>query len=505
MKKESKSQMAARLRAGKERRERAAEGAEEELPMREFGMVAIDSITGCCPNIRSYRGTDITPAIDPRLPELAESIKKHGVIEPIVVQQNGDDDPDYPDEAEYCLVAGFRRLAASRLAGRDTVPACIYKGWLSDKQVVEIQISENIHRSDLRPTEEAAIYAQMAESMGRTREQIAERVGKSVKHVSRYMKLLTLPEEVRGKIDSGEMSLAKAGTLLSLTKANIESFFENHYDYLLNLNYTAKEFETEVHRRFFRELSGKIGFDVGVNYSRRNPSTHVHEDYPPCASCPHRGQLELFEEYVTDTICPNAECFDGKKRIAEEKRWKEKERAEKKRAKEIERARAAGEEVEETAAERKARLREESYDAQRAKWDAEREERDRKESEETFAAADPLVAKKFEIGFSGPDYFAATNEDALEMYGDAHNGKLNELYKKYVGKDLAELKSSGSIEEVFKAVTIYHIYYSVNAEDEKEIKVWLGLEAPDPDEDEDEDGGDSEYVTEDDALDMEDE
>jgi len=488
----------AAAKAAKEKEEEEEEEEEEvefssgdlRLPEREFGMVEIDSIIHAAPNVRAYKGTDITPEIDPGLPELAESIRKQGVIEPVVVQYMDPDKrlDDIPVENAYCLIAGFRRLAASKLAKRTTIPACVYKGELTPEQIVEIQITENIHRCDLRPLEEAKIYEVMAD-MGRTHEKVAARVGKSAKHVSRYLRLLTLPEDVRAAINGGDISLAKANVLLSLSKQNLDSVLE-HYDYLLEGNYTAKEFETEVHRRFYRELNGKIGFDIDKTYKRTLAG--VKEEYPPCAACPHRGQLELFEEYITDATCPNVGCFETKKQLALTSEILAKSKA----AKEREKARARGEDVPETAEERKDRERREKYEAKQeaesAKWRAERKKEAEIEAKRGFERADPLINRKFKLGFSGRDYFTVHGEDELSMYEDVHTEMLNVLCKSYIGKDIDGLKSSGSIEEVFQAAVIKCIYVCEKNYDDEDgeddaVKLLLGMEVEKDEEEEEED------------------
>jgi len=484
---------AKKAKAMEKEKEEAVSSVEERLPDRQFGMVEIDAIIHAVPNIRAYKGTDITPEIDPGLPELAESIRKQGVIEPVVVQYLNPDkrQDDEPVEDAYMLIAGFRRLAASKMAERATIPACIYMEELTDGQIAEIQITENIHRCDLKPTEEAAIYKVMTKSMGRTHEEVAARVGKSVKHVSRYLRLLTLPEDVQAAIDGGAMSLAKASVLLSLSKRNFDAVLER-YDYLLSDNYNAKEFEEEVHRLFYRELNGKIGFDIDKTYKRTLAG--AKEEYPPCAACPHRGQLELFEEYISGDRCPNAWCFETKKQLA----LTSATLAESKAAKEREKARARGEDVPETAEERKERERREKYEAKQeaesAKWRAEREKRIKIEAENGFKRADPLIFRKFELGFSGRDYFAVRGENELSSYEDAHTKMLNSLYKSYIGKDIAGLKSSGSIEEVFQAAVIKCIYVSVKNDEEgddldDDVKMLLGMEVEKEEDEEEEDDG----------------
>jgi ParB/RepB/Spo0J family partition protein len=451
---------------------RPAKLPKPELPHRDYGMIPVANITTPIPNIRRYSGADITPAIDARLSDLAESIRLHGVIEPLVVQQAFDD----VAIDRYVLIAGFRRLAASRLAKQERVPACIYRGELSPAQITEIQITENIQRSDLAPTEEAAIYRHMSVA-GQTQEEIAARVGKSVRHVSRYLKLLSLPEELQVKIDTGEVTMAKAQVLLSLSKINIQAFLDGN-TYLLSSSYSTSEFVSQLKRRYFRELSGEIGFDIDVEYAV--PYRVPKEKLPPCSACPHRGQLELFEEFVTDSSCPNAECFDRKSEAARIKREEEEE--------------------EEEEEEDKARSDDGESDAARLKRNAEREEHWKRRNEELAAErrkdaekardlAVPLIERKFDIGFTAADVFFLANEEAPlweeGRWSEAHFGEFNKLCRKYIGQGVesfakgfgvAAIKEKGSITHAVQAWAICYIYECAYNDYLDDVKQWLGLE-----------------------------
>lgn len=143
------------------------------------------------------------------LEELAASIREHGIIQPLIVR------PD-PTRAEgYQVVAGERRWRAAQLAGLDTLPVVVKE--LSDREVLELAIIENIQRADLNPVEEAAGFFQLVEKFSYSQEQLARTVGKSRSHVSNAMRLLNLPEPVREMVRRGELSAGHARALLNVT------------------------------------------------------------------------------------------------------------------------------------------------------------------------------------------------------------------------------------------------------------------------------------------------
>lgn len=142
---------------------------------------------------------------DALLAELAESIRQHGVLQPVLVRRRG---------GEYELVAGERRVRAARAAGLTAVPALV-RDW-DDRTVMEVALVENLQRRDLNPMEEAEAFRRLIEEFGWTQEQAADRVGKSRSHVANYLRLLQLNPEVRDLVAQGRLSMAHAKVLLSV-------------------------------------------------------------------------------------------------------------------------------------------------------------------------------------------------------------------------------------------------------------------------------------------------
>jgi ParB family chromosome partitioning protein len=145
------------------------------------------------------------------LVELAASIREHGVIQPLIVTQAGD---------EYQLIAGERRWRAAQLAGLTTVPAIIKE--TTPQQMLELALVENVQRADLNPLEEASAYRQLMDEFGLTQEEVAERVGKSRTAVANTVRLLRLPDDVKEALATGRISEGHARALLSLPTARLQ-------------------------------------------------------------------------------------------------------------------------------------------------------------------------------------------------------------------------------------------------------------------------------------------
>ena len=139
------------------------------------------------------------------LNELAQSIKENGVFQPILIRKS---------LKGYELVAGERRLRASKLAGNKTIPAIVVD--FDDRQMMEISLLENIQRKDLTPIEQANAYNQLINKLNYTQDELAKRIGKSRANVTNMLRLLNLPDEVKKYINSGKLSYGQARTLLSL-------------------------------------------------------------------------------------------------------------------------------------------------------------------------------------------------------------------------------------------------------------------------------------------------
>lgn len=140
-----------------------------------------------------------------QLQELADSIKEHGIITPVIVVM---------EDGKYVLIAGERRLRASKLIGLEVIPAIIRD--YTEAQMMEIALLENIQREDLTPIEVAFSYKSMIDKLGLTQEQLAKRVGKSRSHVTNMLGLIALPEVVQQMVNSGVISMGHARVLSKL-------------------------------------------------------------------------------------------------------------------------------------------------------------------------------------------------------------------------------------------------------------------------------------------------
>lgn len=145
------------------------------------------------------------------LDELASSIAEKGVLQPLLVR------PDPSHAGRYEIIAGERRWRASQLAQVHDVPVHIVE--LSDAEVLEVALIENLQRQDLSPVEEARGYRKLLDEFGHTQERVAEVVGKSRTHVANLIRLLSLPEAVQVLLDSGEISVGQARPLIGLDEA----------------------------------------------------------------------------------------------------------------------------------------------------------------------------------------------------------------------------------------------------------------------------------------------
>jgi ParB family chromosome partitioning protein len=148
----------------------------------------------------------------PELDELADSIREHGVIQPILVRPL--DDP----AGNYEIIAGERRWRAAQQAGLRQIPVLVRD--LSPSEVMEVALIENLQRADLNALEEARAYRLMAERFGRTADEVARVVGKSRSHVANTLRLLRLPADVQGHLEAGRLTAGHARALLDLDDAD---------------------------------------------------------------------------------------------------------------------------------------------------------------------------------------------------------------------------------------------------------------------------------------------
>lgn len=140
------------------------------------------------------------------LAQLAESIREHGVLQPLLVKPQ--------TSGSYLLVAGERRWRAARMAGLTDVPVIIRD--LSEQETMEIALIENLQREDLNPVEEALGYKELMDAFGFTQDQVAKRVGKSRSAVANALRLTGLPDEVLPMLENGSLSAGHARAILAL-------------------------------------------------------------------------------------------------------------------------------------------------------------------------------------------------------------------------------------------------------------------------------------------------
>ena len=149
---------------------------------------------------------------DDELASLSQSIKEHGVLQPIILRRKGD--------GMYELIAGERRLRASTLAGLSTIPALVRNS--NDEKALALALVENIQRQNLNPMEEAKAYSRLIGEFGLTQELVASSVGKDRSSIANILRLLMLPKEVQQFIESGTLSLGHAKVLAGISSASTQ-------------------------------------------------------------------------------------------------------------------------------------------------------------------------------------------------------------------------------------------------------------------------------------------
>ena len=208
-----------------------------------------------------------------KLNELADSIKEHGVFQPIIVKKS---------IKGYEIIAGERRVKASQIAGKETIPAIIRD--FSDEAMMEIALLENLQRENLNSIEEANAYKKLLDTLNLTQEELAKRLGKSRSHITNMLGLLNLPEEVKGLINEDKISMSHARVLSKIEdKEKIDEFVS----LILNENISVRQIEElarnenvekthKVNRKSYDneysyledELSDKLGTRVKIKKNK---------------------------------------------------------------------------------------------------------------------------------------------------------------------------------------------------------------------------------------------
>ncbi|WP_164215685.1 ParB/RepB/Spo0J family partition protein [Virgibacillus sp. YIM 98842] len=176
-----------------------------DIEEHDDAMIKEIPISECRPNPYQPRKTFHADAIE----ELKESILEYGVIQPIIVRKS---------IKGYEIVVGERRYRAAKEAGLDTIPAVEKE--LTDANMMELALLENLQREDLTPIEEAHAYANLMKELEITQEELSRRLGKSRSHIANIVRLLTLPEQVIAYINNGELSMGHGRALIGIKDKN---------------------------------------------------------------------------------------------------------------------------------------------------------------------------------------------------------------------------------------------------------------------------------------------
>ena len=183
------------------------------------------------------------------LKELAESIKEHGVFQPIIAKKS---------IKGYEIIAGERRVKASIMAGKKTIPAIVRD--FSDEEMMEIALLENLQRENLNSIEEAMAYKKLIEELDITQEELAKRIGKSRSYITNMLGLLSLPESVKGLVENGNISMGHARVLSKIDNPDEVVELANK---IVNDNLSVRDVE---------------GLTQGTTYKKKNVINRVNTD-----------------------------------------------------------------------------------------------------------------------------------------------------------------------------------------------------------------------------------
>ena len=225
--------------------------------------------------------------------ELAESIREHGVVQPVLVSKKGD---------RFMLIAGERRYRAAKQAGLTTIPAVVKEG-ATQSDVLQIALIENIQRADLNPIEEAVAFRQLHDEFHLTQEEIAKRVGKERSTIANALRLLKLPDSVKQLVANGQLSMGHARALLAVSdRKKLETLAQRVVRQGLNVRQTEalvtgapqkvekKEtlkdvFTRDAEEKLTRSLSTRVQIDrkrrggiIRITFSSEDELIRLHDE-----------------------------------------------------------------------------------------------------------------------------------------------------------------------------------------------------------------------------------
>ena len=234
------------------------------------------------------------------LGELVESIRRHGVLQPIVVR----DISEGNSEPKFELIAGERRLLASIAAETGTIPANVVVA--NDEQVIEIQLTENLQREGLHPMQEAEGYDELINKHGRAIDEIHEAVGKSKSYVYKRMRLLDMCKKGREAFYKNEITVAQALLVARIPDSKMQETCIEELTSDWNDLRTLKDLREHIQDEFMLDIS-KAPFKPG--------DAELVPAAGSCLKCPKLtgNQAELFDDIKGKRLCIDPECFKSKK------------------------------------------------------------------------------------------------------------------------------------------------------------------------------------------------
>jgi len=232
---------------------------------------------------------DIRSTTDPeKLQELAESIKTHGILQPILVRKV---------DGEYEIIAGYRRAQAAKIAGLESVPCRVLKP--SDDVVDLLKLHENIHREDMSPLDEARLIDYLKKKFGWSHRQVAKAIGKSEAHVTYRLQILYGPEDVKEAVEKGEIS-PSVGRELALIKDDTKRRI-----YLDAAKKGGATHQQAQQWRQMAELEAKEASNPPPAYEAPSPSPRPSIVMHPCPGC---RNLYDINEFKILRLCPS--CYE---------------------------------------------------------------------------------------------------------------------------------------------------------------------------------------------------
>ena len=220
-----------------------------------------------------------------KIAELAESIKNHGIIQPLILKENG---------GGYIIVAGERRWRAAKMVGLKEVPAIVMD--LTEKQVLEISLIENIQRQDLNPIEEALAYKKLLSDFNLTQEELSKRIGKSRTAITNTIRLINLDSRVQQYVIDGIISEGHGRALLSLEDGELQYIYSQK---VIDEQLSVRELEKLIRNASLKSEKSEKNEELNPYYKDvRDRLQNYFGTKVNLSSKKNRGKIEI--EYYSE-------------------------------------------------------------------------------------------------------------------------------------------------------------------------------------------------------------